>query len=140
MTINLYNKLTLVPLVLAGILLNGCNAESAPSGWQQTTAGKAGSYRATLNCTTAPQPGRFQECQIAFTDRQNQAAGIVSVQLEGGMPGHGHGLPTSPTLTLQDSGSYRIDGLKYNMPGRWLLGFQVNGESGEDRLIFDFMI
>ncbi len=141
MQINFHNILASATLALTGIILTGCNAESASGNWQQTITGTNGNYQATIDCLTAPKPGHFQDCQIVFTDMKAQAAGVDSVQLEGGMPGHGHGLPTSPVLTLQDRvGNYRIEGLKYNMPGRWLLGFRVNGELGQDKIIFDFTI
>lgn len=128
-------------LLIASIALTGCNAESAPLQWQKSMAGKENRYHAVLNCAAKPQAGSFQECQVTFTTLTNKAATLNSAQLEGGMPGHGHGLPTSPVLIQQDKpGTYRIDGLKYNMPGHWLLGFQVNGELGNDRIIFELMI
>ena len=136
-----YNKLTVLPLILtAGFMLSGCNVESAPTAWQKTMSGTEGKYQALLHCNTTPQPGEFQQCQISFSSMQKEAALLHSIQMEGGMPGHGHGLPTSPILSLQEAGTYQIDGLKYNMPGNWLLGFQVNGELGEDRIIFHLTI
>lgn len=121
-------------------VLSGCNAESAPSPWQKVMAGIEGKYQGLLHCDKAPQAGQFQQCQISFSTLQKTATALSTVQMEGGMPGHGHGLPTSPVLHLKDTGTYQIEGLKYNMPGDWLLGFRVNGELGEDRIIFEFTI
>ncbi len=130
-------------LALSSMMLTGCNVGSAPAPtpWQQSAAGAEGYYQAQLDCVGAPQAGQFHDCQVSFSNRQNQAVAVQTVRLEGAMPAHGHGLPTAPVLTSQDElGHYRIDGLQYNMPGRWLLGFAVEGALGDDRIIFDFSI
>lgn len=134
-------KLSLV--FIAGLILadDTTSTELNPGQWQQNVTGKQNKYQATLSCEAPPKAGTFQQCQIFFTDMKHQAAGVDSVQLEGAMPGHGHGLPTTPVLNAQNRpGTFNIEGLKYNMPGRWLLGFQVNGELGDDQIIFDFTI
>lgn len=143
MTSKTTGQLMLITLLLGtGFIVSGCNAdaESAPSSWQKAMTGTKGKYHALLQCETSPQAGQFQQCQISFSTLQKAAASLDAVQMEGGMPGHGHGLPTSPVLSLQETGTYQIEGLKYNMPGNWLLGFRVNGELGEDKIIFKFTI
>ena len=42
------------------------------------------------------------------------------ITLEGGMPEHDHGLPTSPRMTEElGSGDYRIEGIRFHMSGVW---------------------
>ena len=124
----------------ACMILVGCNAESATNKWQQKAPGAYGRYQATLECGTPPETGAFQDCRITFETINGDAANLQLAQVEGGMPAHGHGLPTMPLLRLQTKGDYRIDGLKYNMPGAWLLGFKIHGELGQDQIVFDFVI
>ncbi|MEZ5449461.1 MAG: hypothetical protein R3E89_10905 [Thiolinea sp.] len=132
---------TLLSMLASSLLLSGCVAESAPAHWLQSESGRQGLYQAHLDCETPPATGPFQQCEVRFTDSQGRGFIPVQASIEGGMPLHGHGLPTAPVLSaLEQPGHYRIDGLKYNMPGAWLLGFQVNGPQGEDRLVFDFVI
>jgi len=123
------------------VILSGCAAESATIQWQakQMSANKL--YQAHLDCETLPKTGPFQNCTVSFTDLAGNAIDIENPLIDGGMPLHGHGLPTSPVLTaLEKTGSYRIDGLKYNMSGAWLLGFKIKAAQGEDKIIFDFVV
>ncbi len=132
---------TTITFLFGLTLLGGCTAESAPTRWQMSQTGTNNRYQAHLNCETAPDTGPFQQCIVSFTDLQQQNITPDTVLIDGGMPQHGHGLPTSPVLTpLEQSGHYRIDGLKYNMPGAWLLGFKIITPRGEDKIIFDFII
>lgn len=127
--------------LFAAIVLSGCSAESAPIQWQVSQVSVNNLYKAHLDCETLPQAGPFQNCIVSFTDTQGNAIQPDKPQIDGGMPLHGHGLPTSPVLTaLEKTGTYRIDGLKYNMFGAWLLGFKINAAQGEDKIIFDFVV
>lgn len=134
---------TKATLLLLGSLslLGGCAAESASTGWQMSQTGVNNRYQAHLNCETMPATGPFQNCTVSFSNLQGAAIIPDTLLIDGGMPLHGHGLPTSPLLTRPyQSDIYRIDGLKYNMPGAWLLGFKISADQGDDKIIFDFVI
>lgn len=136
----MFNKMTGI-IFFSVVWLSGCAAESAPARWQMTQTGTNNLYQAHLDCETAPETGPFQHCTVHFTDLQQQSIIPDTALIDGGMPLHGHGLPTSPVLApLEQAGHYRIDGLKYNMPGAWLLGFKVLTPQSEDKIIFDFVI
>lgn len=121
--------------------LSGCAAESASLHWQASQASTKNLYQANMDCETMPEAGPFQDCTISFTDLSGNAINPEQTLIDGGMPLHGHGLPTAPVLTALDkAGTYRIDGLKYNMPGAWLLGFKIKAAQGEDKIIFDFVV
>lgn len=50
----------------------------------------------------------------------------ASIQVEGGMPLHDHGLATSPQVTdYLGDGQYLIEGLRFHMPGEWLLEIAI---------------
>lgn len=136
------NASILLSAFTASLILAGCNVESSPAKWQHKVSGVDGHYQATLSCETPPTTDSFQDCQIAFTTMDGDTAKLKMVEIAGGMPAHGHGLPTSPIMQAQhhNPGTYRIDGLKYNMPGAWLLGFKVAGKNGSDKIVFDFVI
>ena len=51
----------------------------------------------------------------------------------GGMPDHDHGLPTSPIVTGEITpGRYLLEGVRFHMPGRWLLTFDVISDQGSE--------
>lgn len=132
------NKLT---ALFTAFILTGCAAESATIQWQASQVSENGLYRAQMDCDTMPETGPFQNCTVSFTDAEGSTITPETLLIDGGMPLHGHGLPTSPVLTpLNKAGTYRIDGLKYNMSGAWLLGFKIKAAKGEGKIIFDFVI
>lgn len=52
--------------------------------------------------------------------------------VDGDMPAHGHGLPTSPEVTEElGGGDYRIEGLKFQMGGYWEVYVDVVTAAGE---------
>ena len=65
----------------------------------------------------------------------------AAIAIAGGMPGHGHGLPTQPQVTEElGGGRYRIEGVKLNMVGAWVIEVFVQTAALRDRLRFDLAI
>lgn len=62
----------------------------------------------------------------------------LDVRVDGGMPQHGHGLPTAPRVTghLPD-GQLLIEGMRFSMPGWWTLRVRINGAAGADSVTFN---
>ncbi|WP_298613204.1 FixH family protein [uncultured Thiothrix sp.] len=137
-------------LILSGCLsgLVACQKDQAPmatekhqAAWELTQTSSQGLFTAQLMCKHLPSVGPFQDCQLTLANGQGQAINDAKISIEGGMPSHGHGLPTAPVVSLLDSqGHYRIDGLQYNMPGSWLLGFMIQTTAGQDKVVFSFEI
>ena len=65
----------------------------------------------------------------------------ASISIDGGMPQHGHGLPTKPQVT-QDlgDGRYLIEGMKFNMPGWWVIEIDIDGAAGTDVATFNLSL
>ncbi len=84
----------------------------------------------------------FQTWQLVIRDTgSNLGVSPVRVVVAGGMPAHGHGLPTQPQVTdhLGD-GRYQLEGLMFNMAGSWQLIFEITTSEHSDRIVFDLMI
>jgi hypothetical protein len=58
--------------------------------------------------------------------------------VSGGMPAHGHGLPTTPKVTEIGQGRYVLKGLKFTMPGEWVVVLDVTAQGLSDKIIFPF--
>jgi hypothetical protein len=57
------------------------------------------------------------------------------------MPDHDHGLPTAPRVTAElPGGRYRIEGVKFTMPGKWVLKFTITAAPGTDEASFDLTL
>ena len=65
----------------------------------------------------------------------------ATIQVDGDMPQHGHGLPTSPRVTKYlGNGDYLIDGMKFQMGGWWLMDFTITANSQIDVVHFNMML
>ena len=61
--------------------------------------------------------------------------------IDGGMPRHGHGLPTAPAVTQAlGGGRFLVEGMKFNMPGWWELDLSIDGPAGTDTVTFNLVL
>ena len=85
--------------------------------------------------------GRFQSWVLELRDTAGADVTGAVIAIAGGMPGHGHGLPTQPQVTEElGGGRYRIEGVKLNMVGAWVIEVLVQTPALRDRLRFDLAI
>lgn len=65
----------------------------------------------------------------------------AAVGVDGKMPQHFHGLPTRPQMTKElGHGDYLVEGLKFHMPGWWVVDFQVDVAGSCDAVRFDLVL
>jgi hypothetical protein len=82
---------------------------------------------------------------IIWTLTLNTADGLpvtdAVISVDGDMPEHGHGLPTRPEVTLDlGKGEYLLEGLKFSMPGWWIMEFNIKTQEGEDSVTFNLLL
>ncbi len=83
-------------------------------------------YQSKLECQKSLTTGSFQNCWLTLLNANKPVINAV-IFINGGMPEHSHGLPTSPKIVWsEDKSVYLIQGLKFSMPGQWSLNFKVN--------------
>ena len=76
---------------------------------------------------------------ITVTDAQGKPVTDAEISIDGGMPAHGHGLPTQPEVTKNlGDGSYLVEGVKFSMPGEWVMTFTVKSGGKEDTVVLEF--
>ena len=105
----------------------------------RTSAG--GLYTATLQPAESLRPRKLQSIQVTLKDAQGPAVDGAAIKVDGGMPQHGHGLPTQPRVTKAlGNGVYVIDGVRFNMGGWWELRLAVAGNAGTDTVTFNLAL
>jgi hypothetical protein len=78
---------------------------------------------------------------VSIRDAAGNPVEGAQIDVDGGMPQHGHGLPTKPRVTRSlGDGRYEIDGLRFNMGGWWVLQLSVQSSSGNDRVTFNLNV
>ena len=65
----------------------------------------------------------------------------AEVTIDGGMPQHNHGFPTSPQVT-QDlgGGDYLVEGVRFNMAGWWEMKFDIQNAGQSDSVTFNVVM
>ena len=98
----------------------------------------AGLYAAKLEPKEPLRVRRIQQVKVQVVDSAGRPVDDASITIDGGMPQHGHGLPTVPRVTRAlGDGWYQVDGVKFNMGGWWELKFRIASAAGVDSLTFN---
>jgi len=132
-------------LVLAGgVVAAGAMMRSVPNGLDlaldKRTAG--GLYKAAI----APQAnpivvGTMHAWTVTVQTPEGTPVKVARIGIDGGMPQHGHGLPTAPQVTKDlGGGRYLVEGMKFNMRGWWTLDLAIEGPKGADTVTFNLVL
>ena len=98
-----------------------------------------GLYRVSI----APEAAAFDRATLhswIATVRTADDAPVegATISIDGGMPQHGHGLPTAPAVTASlGAGRYRIEGVRVNMGGWWEFKLAIQAAAGQDDVTFN---
>jgi YtkA-like len=95
-------------------------------------------YIATLQPAQPLRVRRLQAVPVLITDTHGRPVEAAVISVDGGMPEHGHGLPTQPRVTRAlGGGVYEIEGLRFSMGGWWELKLAIDSSAGADRVTFN---
>lgn len=136
-------------LALAALAASGCgmvaytvrHGFSAPPASEFGLGPRAsalGAYVATIETDAPLRTGALQRVRLSVRDAKGAPIRGAKVTVDGGMPQHGHGLPTRPRVTAEAPGGvYVVDGLRFNMGGWWTLEFAIEQAGSADRVTFN---
>ena len=100
-----------------------------------------GRYVATLEPAKPLRPRQMQAVRVTVRDTEGRAIDEAQISVAGGMPQHGHGLPTRPRVTRNlGDGIYEIEGLRFNMGGWWEFKLAIAGPRGADTVTFNLAL
>jgi hypothetical protein len=127
-------------------LTTGCMVFVRPPSDQlafsRTRMSEGRAYRATIIPQGDSIPkGKLQRWTLHLETAGGQPVQGAQIAIDGGMPQHGHGLPTKPRVTRPlGPGDYQVDGMKFNMGGWWVVKFRVAAEPGRDSVVFNLKL
>ncbi|MDF1502125.1 FixH family protein [Roseisolibacter sp. H3M3-2] len=129
----------------AAALLSGCMLLARPPkdlDYSRTRASEGGHYRATIRPQGDSLPqGRLHRWTLHLETAAGAPVDSAAVTVDGGMPQHGHGLPTQPRVTRAlGGGDHLVEGMKFNMGGWWVVKFRVRATDGADSLVFNLKV
>lgn len=101
-----------------------------------------GLYVVAIEPEVAPvQQGPLHNWVATVTLPGGEAVTDAALTIDGGMPQHGHGLPTAPQSTGHiGEGRYRIEGVRFNMSGWWVLRLTIAAPAGRDEAEFNIVL
>ena len=102
----------------------------------------AGHYQVTARPILS-QPDYFELHEWVISVGNGAGAPLAGCQVsfDGSMPEHGHGLPTAPRVTRESRpGEYVVEGVRFSMPGHWMLLVRVAGCGPPEEAAFAFNI
>ena len=101
-----------------------------------------GLYIVTLQGARELKPRTMYTFQAIVAEGEHgQPVTEATIAIDGGMPQHGHGLPTRPRVTKNlGNGWYEISGVRFNMGGWWELKLTVTGPAGTDTVTFNLSV
>jgi hypothetical protein len=127
------------------VLVTGCMVFVRPPNdlaFARTRASAGGAYRATIlpQGDTIPK-GKLHRWTLHLETAAGQPVEGAQIAIDGGMPQHGHGLPTKPRVTRPlGPGDYAVEGMKFNMGGWWVVKFRVAADAGRDSVVFNIRL
>ena len=131
-----------VVLAALSFAVTGCMLFARPPkdlDYSRTRASAGGAYRATIRPQgdSIPQ-GRLHRWTLHLETAAGAPVDSATVAVDGGMPQHGHGLPTKPRVTRPlGNGDHLVEGMKFNMGGWWVVKFRVQAAAGPDSVVFN---
>jgi hypothetical protein len=95
-------------------------------------------YTVTIQPQEPLRPRQIQTIRVFIADAEGRAIDGAVIAVDGGMPEHGHGLPTRPRMTKRlGGGLYEIEGVRFNMGGWWEFKLAITAPAGADTVTFN---
>lgn len=119
-------------------------AMSAPADLDLSRArvSDGGTYRVSFTPSgDSIRVGKLHSWRLHLETVDGEVVDSAEIVVNGGMPQHGHGLPTSPRVTRAfGNGDYLVEGMKFNMRGWWVVSFKVGGAAAADSVTFNLKL
>ena len=128
-------------LVLA-VLMTACSSPPKDLDLSLDKHSAAGVYRVALvPPAQAPAINQMHSWKVKLSTPDGAPVHDARFVVDGGMPQHGHGLPTQPRVTREvGEGTYALDGMKFSMTGWWEVKLDIQGPQGADKVTFNTVV
>lgn len=91
--------------------------------------------------TEAVVVNQIHAWKVRVATPEGQPLQHARITVDGGMPQHGHGLPTHPKVTRElEDGTYLLEGMKFSMTGWWEIKLAIEAGGVEDTVTFNTVL
>jgi len=129
-------------LTVLAMLVSGCMTQPKDLDLSLDKASAAGVYHVALvPPAQAPAINQMHSWKVKLATPEGTPVHGATFRVDGGMPQHGHGLPTQPRVTREiEAGVYALDGMKFSMTGWWELKLDIDSPQGADKVTFSTVV
>lgn len=122
--------------------LTGCATPPANLDLSLDKPSAAGAYRVALvPPAKAPAINQLHAWKVKLATPDGAPVHAARFMVDGGMPQHGHGLPTQPRVTRElEQGTYLLEGMRFSMTGWWEVKLGIDGPNGADKVTFNTVV
>ena len=134
----------LTPVLALAVLAVTAGCMSAPKNLDLALTRSTVDNKYVVTLQPPPEPAAINQLhswQVKLTSPARVPVANARIKVDGGMPQHGHGLPTRPQVTRElPDGGYVIEGMKFSMTGWWEIKLAIDGPEGADRVTFNTVV
>ena len=90
---------------------------------------------------TPPAINQIHSWKVKLSTPDGTPVSHARISVDGGMPQHGHGLPTRPQVTRElADGTYLLEGMKFSMTGWWEIKLAIQTADAADKVTFNRVV
>ena len=137
------NRKIVLPAVLAGFLAStGCASVPADLDLGMKHATNHDAFVVELEPPATPAAiNQMHAWRIKLATASGEPVPHARIGVDGGIPRHGHGLPTQPRDTRElAQGTYLLEGMKFSMTGWWEIKLAIQTPTGSDNVTFNTLV
>ncbi|MFM9888779.1 MAG: FixH family protein [Burkholderiales bacterium] len=137
------NRITTTTLSLVALVAaTGCSSAPPNLDISLTQPSVDKRYVVTLQPPATPAAiNQLHSWQVKLASSAGAPIAHARIAVDGGMPQHGHGLPTRPQVTQElPGGTYLIEGMKFSMTGWWEIKLAIDSAEGADKVTFNTVV
>jgi hypothetical protein len=115
---------------------------TADADYAKTRVSKAGTFKAAYTSEPEAVPvNMLHSWKLTVETNDSKPVKDAEITIEGTMPEHGHGMPTQPKVTKNyGDGTYLVEGMKFSMPGWWVMTFSIKAGGKTDSVTFNLQL
>jgi hypothetical protein len=134
--------LALVIVVLMNMMRASMGDVPSDLDYSTTRLSENGLFNVSYTASTGTVPvNQMHQWTLHVETADGQPVTDATITVNGDMPQHGHGLPTSPQVTQNlGNGDYLVEGLRFQMGGWWVMDFTITANGQTDMVRFNMQL
>lgn len=128
--------------IVSGLMMGGMASGPDDLDLSTTQQSENGLFNVSYTASSGSVPvNQMHEWTLHVETADGQPVENATIEVDGDMPQHGHGLPTSPKVTQYlGNGDYRVEGLRFQMAGWWVMDFTILADGQTDKVRFNMQL